>query len=244
MALTKTESTKAAPKRSRKKKTPKSAPAPAWKHSIPFPDHMVSRDWDSVKDLNAELKAAVWKNRALDPEGLYRSNVAGTWHSKDNLLETSGDAGLRLREMFAQAFGQWGKLHGMSLDDGVRLKMGAWAMVYSDRGYAAVHTHPNCHVSGVYYVDDTTEAKEQIMATGVPVRAGAIEFLPHYPREHQVPFLKLNRNFIVDFKPGRMLVFPSHLQHYVHPIVGTGERISVACNGTFQPPVPTKDTSP
>ncbi len=213
---------------------------PEFKLSTPFALRVVSRDWEGMDKLNADLKQEIWRKRALDPDGLYRSNMSGTWHSDDAILTTTGKAGEHLKQMFAAGFSEWGRLHGLEADSGVTIGMAAWAMVYSDRGYAAVHTHPNCHVSGCYYVDDTTEPKEQTLATGVPVRSGDFEFTPPFVREYQLPFMKMNESMIIPFKTGRMLIFPSQLGHYVHPINGPGERISVACNATFFPPKESK----
>lgn len=205
-------------------------------HTV-FPTNVLVRDWADTEKLNEELKLSIWRKRALDPKGLYRSNLSGTWHSDDHLLTTTGDAGVILRKMFAQAFIEWGGLHGLSKESPITLRQAAWAMIYSDRGYATVHTHPNCHVSGVYYVDDTTDEKEITMATGVSVRAGDLEFLDtRRGGEHQVKGMVLNPTAIFQFKKGRMLVFPSSLPHFVHPVVGSGERIAISCNGTFLKP--------
>jgi uncharacterized protein (TIGR02466 family) len=202
--------------------------------SYGFPTILISRDWEDVDDLNDRIREAIWRERALNPEGLYRSNQAGTWHSNDKLFDTLGDDGKTLKDMFGQAFIRWGEQHGLDTSGEVNIRMAAWAMVYSDRGYAAAHTHPNCDVSGVYYVDDQTADRELIMATGVPVRAGDIEFIDtRTGGQRQSDLLRLNPTMIVPFKRGRMLVFPSSLPHYVHPVVGPGERISISCNCTF-----------
>lgn len=204
-------------------------------HSF-FPTNVLSRDFEGkdIDALNDELKLELWRQRALDPEGLYRSNLAGTWHSKDDAFTETGEAGEALRDMFGKAFVEWGGVHGLKKTDSVKVRMAAWAMIYSDRGYATVHTHPNCHVSGVYYVDDTTGREEKTMATGVTIRSGDIEFVDtRKGGEHQLKGIRLNPSAIVPFKKGRMLIFPSALPHFVHPIVGPGERIAIACNGTF-----------
>lgn len=224
----------------KKNKTAKTPPYNL--HSL-FPTNVLSRDWPDVEDVNESLKAQIWRLRALDPDGIYRSNMSGTWHSKDKILEELGDAGKTLKDMFGRAFVEWGGLHGLKKEESVRVRLSAWAMVYSDRGYATVHTHPNCHASGVYYVDDTTAGQEQVMATGVPVRAGDIEFVDtRRGGEQQVSHMRLNPPAVFSFNPGRMLVFPSALPHFVHPVIGPGERIAIACNATFLPPATNKET--
>jgi len=218
--------------RAKKEAAPKQPPYEL--HTL-FPTNVLTRDWENKKVLNAKLKEEIWRKRALDPDGLYRSNLAGTWHSNDYLLTETGEAGEHLKQMFAQAFVEWAGVHGMAKDAETRLTLNAWAMIYSDRGYATVHTHPNCHASAVYYVDDTTPDSQITMATGVKLRAGDIEFINPQYRDFQLPNMSLNPSAIMSFKAGRMLVFPSNLAHHVHPIIGPGERIAIACNCTFHP---------
>ena len=214
----------------------KKAPEPDYIMNHAFPTVLIKRDWKRKDKLNDALREGIWRERALDPDGLYRSNVSGTWHSNDALFTSLGVPGAELKEMFGNAFVKWGQQHGLKAENGINLRMAAWAMLYSDRGYATVHTHPNCDVSGVYYVDDTTANQEQIMATGAPVRSGDIEFIDtRTGGQRQSTLLHLNTAMVIPFKRGRMLIFPSALPHFVHPIVGAGERISISCNCTFLP---------
>ena len=41
---------------------------------------------------------------------------------------------------------------------------------------------------------------------------------------------KLEERHLIDPTPGLMVLFPSWLQHFVHPFFGKGERISIAFN--------------
>jgi hypothetical protein len=54
------------------------------------------------------------------------------------------------------------------------------------------------------------------------------------PRESanyiQVPNTVLDARMFIENQPGRMVVFPSWTKHMVHPFVGEGVRISIACN--------------
>ncbi len=206
-----------------------------WGGLTVFPTQILSRDW-TCEETNASLRNGIWRDRALDPEGLYRSNASGTWHSKDNILGRLGDAGASLHKMFGEGFTSYAT-HVYGVDYSkyeVLVRISAWAMVYSDRGYAAVHTHPNCHASGVYYVDSTVPEKEVTMATGVTLRSGDIEFLDtRSGGQFHLEGMRMNPSAIVGYKTGRLLVFPSSLPHYVHPVHGTGERIAIAANATY-----------
>lgn len=201
----------------------------------PFPMHVIRRDWGGVAELNDTIRDKLWRMRALDPTGVTRSNTAGTWHSKDTLIKDLGEEGKSIQDMFAQCMLQWAHALGLKPGVEVQLKTTAWSMIYSDGGYSTVHTHPNCHVSGVYCLDDTTTSQDKTMTTGVAVRAGDLEFVNPNPHCIQTPVVQLSPAFRSEFLRGRMLVFPSHLAHFVHPIAGAGERMTIACNGTFTP---------
>ena len=41
------------------------------------------------------------------------------------------------------------------------------------------------------------------------------------------------RSFLIDPEPGKMVMFPSWMEHSVHPFYGTFDRISIACNVKF-----------
>lgn len=200
-----------------------------------FPTLIAQRQWDDVTDFNRHLVAETEKLRAYDPEGIYRSNTAGTWHSKDVVLNSCGPAGEKLAEMFRQTFTDLAHSHNGSEGALYAFKMAAWAMRYTDRGYAAVHNHPNCHFSGVYYVDTGSdlEAEERIMATGANAPSGCLEFLDTRNINLMFPGVTLQPSARITPKAGMMVCFPSWLPHYVHPVVGEGHRLSIACNATL-----------
>ena len=77
-------------------------------------------------------------------------------------------------------------------------------------------------LSGVYYASVPPEG-----------RSGAIEFLD--PRVNANAYTIegaacFNRKFIINPKPGNLLVFPSYLTHWVQPNGESTDRITVAFN--------------
>lgn len=225
-----------AKKKAEKKTNTGSKTAKKFERIDPFPMHVIRHDYDDVDGLNDKIRDKIWRIRALDHEGVTRSNAAGTWHSKDTLIKDLGEEGVILRDMFAECMLQWASVLGLKQGVEVSLVLIAWSMIYSDGGYSTVHTHPNCHVSSVYCLDDTTASQDKTMTTGVALRAGDLEFVNPNTHSIQTKSLQLSPAYRSPFKRGRMLVFPSHLAHFVHPIVGTGDRMTIACNGTFSPP--------
>jgi uncharacterized protein (TIGR02466 family) len=205
--------------------------APAVMHQL-FPTNVLSKDWGP--DVAERIKHVILGHKASNPEGIYRSNAAGTWHSNDQLLMWSGDVGKELQTMFKGMF--IAAFEQMAIKKGGKytLRLAAWAMVYSDQGYATVHTHPNCHMSSVYYVDPGPQDTELTMATGVRVVPGNIEFLDTRGCGNMtVPGLTFQPAARIAPKLGKMLIFPSWLPHFVHPVRGTEPRISIACNCTL-----------
>jgi uncharacterized protein (TIGR02466 family) len=206
-----------------------------------FPTELQQIDWEASK-LNVELESELWKKRALDPEGVYRSNAGGTWHSKDDVLSTTGKAGEKLADLFHSAFTQYAGRFATYKGE-LTIKLSAWAMMYSDRGYATVHTHPNCHFSSVYYVDAGAPAEDIVMATGVRIKPGTIEFVDtRAVGSVKSPGMNFQPGARIEPKNGRMLVFPNWLPHCVHPVVGDHTRIAISCNCTILNYVETKET--
>ena len=229
----------------------KRKPTPATKVMPVFPTWFAIRQYETtpsgepIAEFNERLKLALYKMRADDSEGIYRSNLAGTWHSKDTVLHDTGAIGKELGAMFHQVTSAVAKQHQ---DTGVGGEYAwtfiAWCMMYRDRGYSSPHTHPNCHFSSVYYVDagEDEEAEELTMATGVRIRPGTFECLDNRGINQQAPGLNLQPGFRVNPKSGMMVAFPSWLPHFVHPVRGDHERICISCNATVTKFTPEKET--
>ena len=209
------------------------------KFTTAFPTFVGIREWVGTEELNRLLELEIMRVRTKDPEGIYRSNIAGCWHSGDNITKAIGPAGEMLNSMFFAAFSDLAGAQAPKRGE-IKLSLQTWAMMMRDRGYSTTHTHPNCHFSGVYYVRTGPESPEKTMATGVAVHPGDIEFMDIRggPNSQQVKGLTLQPSLRFTPRAGTMLVFPSWLPHFVHPVDGEGDRISVACNATvvkFEP---------
>ncbi len=219
-----------------KKKAPpaEQEPSPINK-SVMFPTFFLVKQWDNSEKLNDALRLEIYRERIRNPAGIYRSNASGTHHTDTKLLQWAGDPAQQLADMWTVMFralaDQWGGQTGGSYE----FSMSAWAMIYADRGYATAHTHPNCHMSGVYYVDSKDGENPKTMATGDRVWPGELEFVDTRGCfQLQVPGLVLQPAQRIKPTPGLMVVFPSWVPHFVHPVVGDEERISIACNASIR----------
>jgi uncharacterized protein (TIGR02466 family) len=192
-----------------------------------FGTPFVSIDWPGCEAMNEALAKLVLEEEAADDLGRGIRSNAGGWQSRGNLLMRPEPAIVQLKQMMETTiFDLLGAL--VRKDSGERtftLMFDSWANVCRNGNYNVVHTHPNAMWSIVYYVQ-SGKADESIPYSGL------LELLD--PREAsnyiQVPNTVLDARMFIDNYPGRMVVFPSWMKHMVHPFIGEGVRISIACN--------------
>ncbi|SNB63957.1 conserved hypothetical protein [Arboricoccus pini] len=104
---------------------------------------------------------------------------------------------------------------------------GCWANVNPPGGRNSAHTHPNNYLSGVYYV--ATPAGQGRIVFDDP-RPQAFVMMP--PVSQFTKFTGNNVN--LDVKPGRLVLFPSWLQHSVPTNQSTEDRVTIAFNLMFE----------
>ena len=105
-----------------------------------------------------------------------------------------------------------------------------WANV-NRQGYShRDHVHPNNLLSGVSYVK-------------IPARSGSIVFSDPRPQAHVLApsvkeYTNINSNeYRIEAQAGRLVLFPSWLQHMVETNQSNEERISIAFNVMLKGPV-------
>jgi uncharacterized protein (TIGR02466 family) len=109
------------------------------------------------------------------------------------------------------------------------LALAGWVNVNTDGDYNVIHGHAGNHWSGAFYPcigepDPTVEFN------------GAFEFCD--PRSvtlmASIPGFNFGHGMPIQPEPGMLLIFPSFMQHFVHPFRGAGTRISMAFNARVQ----------
>lgn len=190
-----------------------------------FSTPIVSYPWPDSEAVNEELKAEIL-HREEHSEGINRSNIGG-WHSNTDFFTWDCEGARTLKRRVEQMTlaltkATMTKQHGKHT---FNYSLSGWANVNRHGSYNNVHNHPNCLWSGAYYV-----------ASGEPEadkpQNGKLELLD--PRAG-VNLSNMKESifaarYLIDPVPGLMVVFPSWLNHLVHPFFGKGERISVAFN--------------
>jgi uncharacterized protein (TIGR02466 family) len=195
--------------------------------STMFGTPFVSVDWPDVEEMNQQIFDLVMAEEQADDLGRGIRSNAGGWQSRGNLLMRPDPCIVRLKQMMETTIFEL--LGALVRKDGSErtftLLFDSWANVCRNGNYNVVHSHPNAMYSIVYYVS-SGEPDESIPYSGM------LELLD--PREAttfiQVPNTILDARMFVTNRPGRMVVFPSWVKHMVHPFVGNGVRISIACN--------------
>lgn len=183
-----------------------------------FPTLVWSAVLDDCDRLNPRLEAAARRLRELDQAGVANTNIAG-WQSRDNLHTVPELADFLSRLL--QIARQIGESQNFRPDTEYRLQ--AWFNINPPAAWNQIHIHPDCHLSGCYYVR-------------TPPDCGGIFFRD--PRKMSLmtrPPIQRETRFTATearMRPeaGRFYIFPSWLEHGVEPNRGQSERISIAFN--------------
>lgn len=178
-------------------------------------------DEPDVQGLNQLLLELIQAEREVDQVGMTnRSSVLG-WHSRDDLHRRSEYhlfveiVERNMREVIA--FQHW------NLTKATPVISTCWAVVNGKYGSNTVHNHPNSLLSGVYYV----QAPDNCGAlTFRDPRSVAVMMAPPVTDYSAWTF----RTVSYQPKPGRMLIFPSWLEHGVGPNLGDEVRVALSFN--------------
>lgn len=122
-------------------------------------------------------------------------------------------------------------LRHVGIDYPVRWRIQGWSNINRLGDYHDFHNHPRAYLSGTYYVQ--VPEGERSIGTRSDLRSGCITFYdPRYAANMnaiaQDPYV--DPEFTVSPKAGLLMLWPAFLQHFVHPNLAEGERISISYN--------------
>lgn len=187
-----------------------------------FPTHVLNYVWEDVDDLNEDLKQAILK-KETEIEGLQVSNVGG-FHSENDVFGWDCPCVKTLHENINKLVGYMANASGLQEGKKIDLSVAGWANIIRNGNYQIMHNHPNNFWSGVYYIDGGDPD------TSIP-HNGLFEFVDPRAASEMIAVSSMQpARYQVKPKPGLMLLFPSFVHHYVHPFIGTGERMTIAFN--------------
>ena len=176
--------------------------------------------------------------RYANPEPITHRNQQ-VFESHFDLFSWPDEPIKQLREFFLAAVVRTvGALNGYDAASLRRLDINtdAWFHVTRDRGFFALHNHPNASWSAVYCVDpgqrDADQPDSGALSFVNPHCSKMMHLDPGVARMLEPPFGWTNFNF--QLESGQLVVFPSWVLHQVMPYFGKGERITVALNCAFR----------
>lgn len=182
-----------------------------------WPTILYYKDIENCEVLNAELESNILEWSQNDP-GVAKTNRNG-WHSNVNMHSMP-----EYKKLVDILFEMQHEIYNQEALASEPVLGNMWANINYQGGYNAVHIHPNCLWSGVYYVK-------------APKLSGNLYFedprtmsLMTLPKRTQPLPINLRRTIEVEPKEGRVIMFPAWLNHGVNPNDSDEIRISVAFN--------------
>ena len=174
----------------------------------------------TFKQVENDLIKLIYQEKKKDPVGVTISNDGG-WQSK-KMQDPNLISDLIINEVISYF------IKNKIFKKGVLLKLnGLWANINKRGDYNILHNHPNCDLSGVFWIK-------------IPKDSGRIEFIsPNSHNRHnelESYTRELKDNIMADPArwipptPGQILIFPSCLLHRVRKSNSNQDRISVSFN--------------
>ena len=190
-----------------------------------FPTVIVRARVPDSELLNRDLRALILAEEGRAPS-VGRSNVGG-WHSRPDLLDRPEPAVAALTTWLTWAVSRAVEASAGPGSAKGNVSISAWATVCRSGAYHAPHSHPDSAWSGVYYVDAGSPDPDRPLS-------GVLEFLDPRAAAEAVtaPGDPYGEPVRVRPETGLIIVFPSWLFHWVHPVTGPTPRIAISFNAS------------
>ena len=184
---------------------------------FPIPIHVIDiNDFDEYKDI---LIKEIYQERDEDPVGRKISNYGGWQSNQVDIHESKSDT---LKKVILDSLPQL-----ESLSNSVSMIVAGWKNINGPGDFNCFHNHPRSDLSGVLWIK-------------APKDSGNIEFeSPQLFNRYQeldsyTDEFKLNSNCYMTYffppKEGRLLIWPSDLEHEVKENKSDEDRISYSFN--------------
>ncbi|WP_299593769.1 TIGR02466 family protein [uncultured Microbulbifer sp.] len=190
-----------------------------------FSTPILVRDMEAANGVNDRLAEIILDMESRTP-GMKRSNI-GSWDSQKDFFEWPHEEISTLKKWVVKGVKEITlKATKQKYEPRVGDMLAhAWANVSRADSYRKIHNHESCTWSGVYYVKSDLVKEKSISS-------GNIEFLD--PRmlclQAELPSSSFGSRVRVVPRPGRLVIFPHWLLHYVNPVEDDSLRICIAFN--------------
>jgi uncharacterized protein (TIGR02466 family) len=190
--------------------------------------------WQDCEELNQSLKTLFFEKREELPAE--RMSNAGGWQSPKTLQTWEAPCVSELIKKIDLAvlllISEY--LPQEEIATLKRWHVAAWANINEQGDYNMLHNHAGGMWSGVYYVDAGTTDAQHPFSGVLTFRNPTLAALAVDNLRVPEQLRKLFRSeYSISPKTGLMLLFPSWLEHMVHPYFGSTPRISVSWDVIF-----------
>ena len=189
-----------------------------YKTNLIFPIPIHQFDVNGFSEIQDELIDFVYKMREKDPVGHTISNRRG-WQSSCFSIDTEDDV---LKLFLTNCLAVF-----PPIKKSVKLFVSAWVNINPPEAFNMKHNHPTSDLSGVLWIKSQKDCGNIIFES-------PRSFATHQEIECYNEDFKENNNYFHSFSfnpvAGRIMVFPSHLEHHVDFNNSQEDRISVSFN--------------
>ncbi len=186
---------------------------------FPSPVHIF--DTDGFDEFKNNLIDYAYKLREEDSKGFNISNRHG-WQSRGFDLTNMNDL---LHGTILQGLSSF-----PSIKNTTEMRASAWININGPGAYNILHSHPNSHLSGVMWIKAPKDCG--VISFDNPNGHQTYTEINSYNQEFNDQFF-IHHSYWLPPIEGRMIIFPSHLQHEVKENNSNEDRISVSFNITL-----------
>ena len=195
-----------------------------------FPIPVFKFKFEKFRYFNEELSNFIYKLYEEDSKGVDRSNRGG-WHSKTFELNDKNSIQLKFAlELQKYILKTFTNLGWKTENQNIRIRE-MWAIINKKDDFNVVHTHPNSLLSAAYYVKAPKNCGHLVFES--QNEFSEYNLMSVQKQETIDEYLACPAYRIVPTE-GLMVLFPSHLRHYVDQNESDEDRISMAFNIDFR----------
>ena len=184
-----------------------------------FPSSIHSLGINNFDDYRDQLIKETYQEREKDPIGRRISNYGGWQSDQINITHCKSET---LKEII---IGSLSRLEPIS--DNISMSVEGWKNINGPGDFNVKHNHPRCNLSGVLWIKTPKDSGNIVFTS--PQFFDRFNELDSYTKE-----FKYNSNCYMTyyFPPteGRILIFPSSLEHEVEKNKSSEDRISYSFN--------------
>lgn len=187
-----------------------------------WPTKLVKRSVPDCEEPNRQLLKLIrdWDRSSKDLTTDYRDN---------NPFGIDSPATNWLREQVNAVVAEY--LQAIGIDFSVNWQIHGWPNINRSGDYHDPHNHPQCYLSGTYYVKVPSERWKRRQRADI--RPNCITFYDPRTGFNMQSIKKdpyIEPEFTVLPTPGLLMLWPASLMHFVHPNLSDETRVSISFN--------------